>query len=70
MTRLLDDLLDMSRISLGKAELHRSRITLASVLESAVETSRPLIDASHHELTVLLPREPISLDAGKYSSSP
>jgi PAS domain S-box-containing protein len=62
MARLLDDLLDVSRISRNRVELRISRVTLASVLESALETSRPLIEAGRHELTVDLPRETIWLD--------
>jgi signal transduction histidine kinase/CheY-like chemotaxis protein len=63
MARLLDDLLDVSRISRNRLALHKARVTLASVLESAIETSRPLIDAAGHELTVSLPTDPVYLDA-------
>jgi PAS domain S-box-containing protein len=63
MARLLDDLLDVSRITRGKLELRRSRVALATVVDGAVETSRPLIEGGGHELTVTLPDEPISLDA-------
>jgi CheY-like chemotaxis protein/two-component sensor histidine kinase len=62
MVRLVDDLLDLSRISRGKTELRQERVELAAVLYSAVETSRPLIEQSGHELTVTLPPEPIPLD--------
>ncbi|MCY7369922.1 MAG: PAS domain-containing protein, partial [Polaromonas sp.] len=51
MVRLIDDLLDVSRISQGKINLRIKRVPLASVLESAIETSRPLIDAGQHTLT-------------------
>jgi len=61
--RLVDDLLDVSRITRGKIELRKERVELAAVVASAVETSRPLIEASGHELTVTLPPEPIPLDA-------
>ena len=61
MVRLVDDLLDLSRISRGQIELRSERIELARVLTSAVETSRPLIEQSGHELTVELPQEPIPL---------
>jgi len=44
MVRLVDDLMDVIRISRGKLELRKERISLAEVLKSAVETSRPLID--------------------------
>jgi PAS domain S-box-containing protein len=63
MVRLIDDLLDLSRISRGKIELRRERIDLADVLNSAIETSRPLIEESGHQLTVRLPSEPLPLDA-------
>src|SRR5512135_2965407 len=62
MVRLIDDLLDVSRISLGRLELRRSCVDLAAVVASAVETSRPLIESSGHELTVSLPREPVHVD--------
>ena len=52
MVRLVDDLLDVSRITRGKIELRGERVELAAVLASAVETSRPLIDAAGHELIV------------------
>jgi signal transduction histidine kinase/CheY-like chemotaxis protein len=63
MVRLVDDLMDVSRITRGKIELRPERIELAAVIESAVETARPLIAASGHELTVTLPPEPVFLDA-------
>ena len=63
MVRLVDDLLDVSRISRGKMELRKERVQLAAVVSSAVETSRPLIDHMGHELTVTLPQQPIIVDA-------
>jgi signal transduction histidine kinase/CheY-like chemotaxis protein len=63
MTRLLDDLLDVSRIAHKKLELRKVRVELTAVVETAVETSRPLIDANHHQLTVTLPAESIYLEA-------
>jgi PAS domain S-box-containing protein len=62
MSRLLEDLLDVSRISLNKLELRKERVELAVVLEAALETSRPVIDAGGHALTLALPPEPIYLD--------
>jgi CheY-like chemotaxis protein len=62
MVRLIDDLLDVSRISQNKMELRRSRVLLADVVSSAVETARPLIDAEGHELNVSLPQTPVHLD--------
>jgi PAS domain S-box-containing protein len=63
MVRLIDDLLDISRISSNKMELRRSRVLLADVVSSAVETARPALEAAGHELTVSLPPEPVHLDA-------
>jgi CheY-like chemotaxis protein len=63
MVRLIDDLLDVSRITRGKLDLRRVRVDLASVVHSAVEGSRPLIEASAHRLTISLPHEPVHLDA-------
>jgi PAS domain S-box-containing protein len=63
MVHLIDDLLDLSRISRGKIELRKERIDLADVFVSALETSRPLIEEYGHQLTVNLPAEPIPLDA-------
>lgn len=62
MTRLIDDLLDVSRISRGEMELKRERITLASVIDSAVETSRPLITHGGQHFDVTLPTTPVLLD--------
>jgi signal transduction histidine kinase len=63
MVHLVNDLLDVSRITRGKVELQRERLDLADVLTNAVEITRPLIDALGHELTVRLPPEPVALHA-------
>ena len=63
MIHLVDDLLDASRISQGKLELRKERAELTAILNHAVETSRPVIEAAGHELTVSLPREPVFVDA-------
>lgn len=63
MVRLIDDLLDVSRISLNKMLLRRSRVALTDIISNAVETARPTIDAAEHELTISLPSEPVMLDA-------
>jgi PAS domain S-box-containing protein len=63
MVRLVDDLLDISRITRGKLRLRRERVDLAGVVRSAVEGSRPLIDAFAQQLAVALPPEPVELDA-------
>lgn len=59
MTRLIDDLLDVSRITRGKIKLRTQRIDLATVISSAIETVQPLIAAGGHQLTVSIPKEPI-----------
>ena len=63
MVHLIDDLLDLSRISRGKIELRKKRIELASVIAQAIETSRPFIDQAGHELLVEVPPGPIYVDA-------
>jgi CheY-like chemotaxis protein len=63
MARLLDDLLDVSRITRDKLELRRQPVELASAVAAAVEASRPLIEAGGHTLTVELPSEGVWLDA-------
>jgi PAS domain S-box-containing protein len=62
LVRLIDDLLDLSRIDRGKIELKRRRVTLGEIVHLAVETSRPAITAAHHELTVSLPEHPVVLN--------
>ena len=62
MVRLVDDLLDMSRVTLGKVTLKRERVDFRTVLHSALETTRPLIEAGAHELAVRLPQDPFPLD--------
>ncbi|MDI1229257.1 MAG: chemotaxis protein CheB [bacterium] len=59
MGRLIDDLLDVSRIANGKVELHLEEMELKYALQSAIETSAPLIEAAHHVLTINLPSEPL-----------
>jgi len=59
LVRLVDDLLDVSRITRGKIELKLGPIDVAMVVGAAVETSRSLVDALEHELTVVLPSEPL-----------
>jgi signal transduction histidine kinase/ActR/RegA family two-component response regulator len=63
MVRLIDDLLDMSRISQGKVRLCKERVELQAVIRSAGEAVGPLIQAQAHQLTVTLPPEAIYLDA-------
>jgi signal transduction histidine kinase len=61
--RQVGDLLDVSRIPRGSIELRRERVSLASIVEAAVESSRPAIERARHELSVILPPETIDLDA-------
>jgi len=63
MVRLIDDLLDISRITQNKMELRRCRVSLADVIGNAVETVRPPIEKAGHQFTVSLPEEEIFLDA-------
>ncbi|MCY0389247.1 PAS domain-containing protein [Robbsia sp. Bb-Pol-6] len=63
MTHLVDDLLEVSRITQGKLELRKQPVELASVMSAAVETSRPLMLAGAHQLVVQFPNAPIVLDA-------
>lgn len=63
MTRLVDDLLDVSRIMRGKIELRKERVELAAVVQRAVETVQPLIDREGHQLTVELPERPVAIEA-------
>ncbi len=62
LVRLVDDLLDVSRVMRGKIELRKERVELASVVARAVETVQPLIEAQGHEFTVSLPSESLPLD--------
>jgi PAS domain S-box-containing protein len=63
MARLVDDLLDMSRITRGKIELRRERIELGPIVDQAVEAVRAMYKSMSHQLTVVLPPEPMCLDA-------
>ena len=62
MIRLVDDLMEVSRITRGKIDLKRQHVDLAAVVGSAIEATRPLIDAAGHSLTVDLGNEPLELD--------
>jgi signal transduction histidine kinase len=63
MVHLIDDLLDIARISGGKLELKRQRTDLAAILASAVETSMPLIEAGKHAFTLDVPDAALPVDA-------
>ena len=62
LIRLVDDLLDVARISRGKIELHKQALDLATVVTQAVEVAKPLIDDRHHQLSIALPPEPVYAD--------
>jgi PAS domain S-box-containing protein len=63
MVRLIDDLLDVSRITRGKVQLKKELVDVRAVLDAALELSRPLIEESRHELFVSTPKETLLLDA-------
>lgn len=62
MVRLVDDLMEVSRITRGKVTLQLLRIDIRLVVNAALETSRPLIDAGNHQLSLTLPSRPIYID--------
>jgi PAS domain S-box-containing protein len=63
LVRLVDDLLDLNRITHNRLELRPKQVELASVIQQAVEAAHPLVDAAQHVLSVHLPSEPIHLRA-------
>lgn len=63
MVRLVDDLLDVSRITRGKLDLRKERVNLATVVEQALETSRPHIEVAGHRFSLSLPSAPVYLHA-------
>ncbi len=63
MGRLLDDLLDMSRITSEKLDLRTDTADLETILRDAIDTSRPIVESQRHELTVTRPPEPIAIAA-------
>jgi PAS domain S-box-containing protein len=65
IVRLVDDLMEVSRITRGKLELTTGPVELAEILQGAVEISQPLIDRGHHQLQVTLPDEALTLVADK-----
>lgn len=62
LTRLVDDLLDISRIVRGKITLRKERIELSTIVQQAQESARPVIEARKHQLTVRLPSYPVTLE--------
>jgi signal transduction histidine kinase len=63
LVRLVDDLMEVARVTRGQIELRKQPVDLGAMLRSAVETSRPLIEAARHELTVSAPAEPVTIVA-------
>lgn len=63
MVRLVDDLLEISRITRGKIELRKEPVDLAAIVRSAIEASRPLIESARHQLAISVPAEPVMLQA-------
>jgi signal transduction histidine kinase/ActR/RegA family two-component response regulator len=62
LVRLVDDLLEVSRITRGLIDVRREPLDLGSVLRSAIDTSRPLLESAGHELSVEIPPDPIMVD--------
>jgi signal transduction histidine kinase len=62
LSRLLDDLLDMSRLRRDKVDLHKESLTLQTIVTEALETTLGLADARRHRVSVSLPEEPLSLE--------
>jgi PAS domain S-box-containing protein len=62
MTRLVDDLLDMARVSTGKVRLRREMIDLVQVMRQGLEMSQPLLDSKSHHVTLSLPEHPVMID--------
>jgi PAS domain S-box-containing protein len=63
LVRLVDDLIDVSRITRGTISLHKAPVELASIIHHSLEASRPLVEASRHQLDVSMPSEPIHVQA-------
>src|SRR5512145_424101 len=62
LSRLIGDLVDLERLARGKLELQRERVTLETVVDMALESSRPHVNAAGHRLSVLMPAEPALID--------
>jgi signal transduction histidine kinase len=65
LVRLIDDLMDMSRISRGKLTLRRERVAVSEVIHAALDVSRPFVNAGNHELEVVQPSEQLVIDADR-----
>jgi PAS domain S-box-containing protein len=62
LTTLVDDLLEVSRITQGRITLRKANVEVMGIVARAIETSRPLIDARHHHLAVSLPTDPVRVE--------
>ncbi|MFA9216005.1 MAG: PAS domain S-box protein [Sphingomonadaceae bacterium] len=65
MTRLIDDLLDVSRLTTGKLELHMERLPLQDIISAALETTQPVIEQKEHRLSVILPEHPVCVEGDR-----
>jgi signal transduction histidine kinase/ActR/RegA family two-component response regulator len=63
LSQLVDDLLEISRVTSGKVRLHKEPVDVATIVAFAVETSRPVLDAQHHRLSIALPPQPVMVAA-------
>ena len=63
LSRLIEDLFDVSRITRGKIRLRKERLDVATIIKSAVESARPMIDARQHDLTISVAAEPLTAEA-------
>src|SRR5699024_8886363 len=63
LVRLIDDLLDISRITTGRVKLQRETVDLREVISQSLDASRPLIDDRHHTLELTLPTSPVPVHA-------
>ncbi|WP_422923883.1 PAS domain S-box protein [Singulisphaera sp. PoT] len=65
ITHLVEDLMDVARVSSGKVVLRMERVPLREIVDAAVETSRQAIEAADHELALRMPREPLTVEADR-----
>ena len=63
MAQLVDDLLEISRVTSGKVRLQKEPVDVATIVAYAIETSRPVLESHHHRLSIALPPEPVHVDA-------
>jgi signal transduction histidine kinase len=65
MVRLVDDLLDVSRITTGKLGIRKALLEVQAAIRDAIETARPFVEARRHQLEVQLPSQPISIEGDR-----